>query len=575
MVVITGANLGSVTSVLFGSTISPSFTVNSPSSISAVTPAGQTGKVNVVLTSPYGNATVYAGFEYLGPPAISSVSPNLGPESGGTLITIVGTGLSTVSEVLIAGVPANSLNIIDSTSITVLTPGGPRGLQDVAVTNQYGTTVVPDGFEYKAASGSSSIWSGSEVPAIVSASDSAAVELGVKFRSSVAGYITGVKFYKGATNTGTHTGSLWSSSGTRLATVTFGNETASGWQYQAFAAPWAISAGTTYVVSYHAPVGRYALNQGYFSTSGVDSYPLRALANGEDGSNGVYRYGASGFPNQSWNASNYWVDVVFTTSLAPDTTPPTVASVTPALGASNVSTGTTVTATFSEAMNAASINAGSFELRDASNAVVSAAVTYDAGTKTAVLDPGVDLAAGVTYTARLKGGSGGVADAAGNVLASDFSWSFTTQSVSASTYSIWANTVVPSQPAISDGQAIEIGVKFRSSSPGYITGLRFYKGAANTGTHVGHLWTARGTQLASATFTNETASGWQEVLFAAPVAIAANTTYVVSYHSSSGYFVFNPGYFTRRWQRAFAGAGQRGRRDQRGLQVRDKRVPRQ
>ena len=329
-------------------------------------------------------------------------------------------------------------------SATVL--GGTSGVKDAAG-NPLGenftwsfTTAGSSG------SGSYSIWSGSEVPAIVSASDSAAVELGVKFRSSVAGYVTGVKFYKGATNTGTHTGSLWSSSGTRLATVTFGNETASGWQYQAFAAPWAISAGTTYVVSYHAPVGRYALNQGYFSTSGVDSYPLRALANGEDGSNGVYRYGASGFPNQSWNASNYWVDVVFTTSLAPDTTPPTVASVTPALGASNVSTGTTVTATFSEAMNAASINAGSFELRDASNAVVSAAVTYDAGTKTAVLDPGVDLAAGVTYTARLKGGSGGVADAAGNVLASDFSWSFTTQSVSATTYSIWANTVVP-EPA--------------------------------------------------------------------------------------------------------------------------------
>ncbi len=58
--------------------------------------------------------------------------------------------------------------------------------------------------------------------------------------------------------------------------------------------------------------------------------------------------------------------------------------------------------------------------------------------------------------------------------------------------------------------------KFRSDIAGFITGVRFYKGAANTGTHVGHLWTANGTLLAEATFNAETASGWQQVDFSTP-----------------------------------------------------------
>jgi hypothetical protein len=93
----------------------------------------------------------------------------------------------------------------------------------------------------------------------------------------------------------------------------FSGETASGWQQANFASPISISAGTTYVVSYYSPNGRYAFNQGYFTSTGVDRPPLHALRNGVDGPNGVYRYGSGGgFPNSSWNASNYWVDVVFT-----------------------------------------------------------------------------------------------------------------------------------------------------------------------------------------------------------------------------------------------------------------------
>src|SRR5207253_4276381 len=98
-----------------------------------------------------------------------------------------------------------------------------------------------------------------------------------------------------------------------------------------FSSPVSIAANTTYVVSYYAPAGGYAIDSAYFATAGVNSYPLQALANGVDGGNGVYRYGAGGgFPNLSYNSSNYWVDVLFNATA--DTTPPTVVSQSPAPG---------------------------------------------------------------------------------------------------------------------------------------------------------------------------------------------------------------------------------------------------
>jgi hypothetical protein len=144
--------------------------------------------------------------------------------------------------------------------------------------------------------------------------DTAPVELGVKFRATQNGFVSGVRFYKGSGNTGTHTGSLWSRTGTKLGSVTFTNETASGWQQASFASPIAVTAGTTYVVSYFAPTGRYSVDNSYFASAATTSGPLTALRNGTDGSNGVYRYGTtSGFPSTAYQSSNYWVDLVFTT----------------------------------------------------------------------------------------------------------------------------------------------------------------------------------------------------------------------------------------------------------------------
>jgi hypothetical protein len=112
-----------------------------------------------------------------------------------------------------------------------------------------------------------------------------------------------------------------------------------------------------------------------------------------------------------------------------------------------------------------------------------------------------------------------------------------------SNISIFTNQV-PAPGNDGMGSPLEIGVKFRSSTSGYITGIRFYKTLANTGSHIGELYSyPGGASLAQATFTGETASGWQTVTFSSPVAILANTTYVAAYFSGSGNFTGSANYF--------------------------------
>ena len=150
------------------------------------------------------------------------------------------------------------------------------------------------------------------VPGTPSANDSSAVELGVRFTPSVSGSVLGVRYYQGAGNTGTHLGSLWSTSGTLLAQLTFPASSSIGWQSADFASAVSVTAGTTYVVSYFAPNGHYSADANFFAstyTSGV----LSASA----GTDGVYRYGSTtGFPSSSWASTNYWVDPLFSTAAA-------------------------------------------------------------------------------------------------------------------------------------------------------------------------------------------------------------------------------------------------------------------
>jgi hypothetical protein len=197
-----------------------------------------------------------------------------------------------------------------------------------------------------------SIWTPSlTVPWMVDSNDGAAVEVGLKFQTDVGGIVNGLRFYKAPTNIGTHVGHLWTSSGTQLATVTFTGESASGWQQANFSGQVIIQPATTYVVSYFAPSGHYSDDQYYLGKSGVDQWPLHALKSGADGPNGVFFYGASGFPNQTWFSDSYGVDVVFT----PDLTAPTVALTTPAGGASISGNAVAVSATAGDNLGVAGV----------------------------------------------------------------------------------------------------------------------------------------------------------------------------------------------------------------------------
>jgi hypothetical protein len=271
------------------------------------------------------------------------------------------------------------------------------------------------------------IWSSSTVPANPDAGADNPVNVGVRFQSSVAGTISGIRFYKASTNTGTHIGTLYTDTGTQLAQATFSGESASGWQQVNFT-PVSINANTTYVAAYHNTVGHYSQDNEYFESSAYVNSPLTALKDNPSGDrNGVYAYSSSAvFPNQPWESCNYYVDVVF-----------------------NPASGDT----------------------------------------------------------------------------------------------IWSPSTVPTTVDDNDStNGVNMGVRFQASVAGTISGIRFYKASTNTGTHVGTLYSDTGTQLAQATFTGESASGWQQVNFT-PVSISANTTYVAAYFANNGHFSQDDYYF--------------------------------
>lgn len=247
--------------------------------------------------------------------------------------------------------------------------------------------------------GSYSLWSNSTVPTTAGFADPNPYELGVKFYSDSSGSITAIRFYKGPGNTGTHIAHLWDSQGNLLSTATFTNETASGWQQVTLPNPVPITAGTVYVASYWDPTGHYALNRPYFSAQ-YNNPPLHALANGSNGADGVYIYNKSTQPTTAYQASNYWVDVVFTvgptTSQKASTMPgsgssptaPTLSSISPTLGP--ISGGTLVTINGTNFADGATVSFGS---------AGASSITFVSATQLeAVVPPGPAGNANVTVT---------------------------------------------------------------------------------------------------------------------------------------------------------------------------------
>lgn len=293
-----------------------------------------------------------------------------------------------------------------------------RQMLSAAPATVYSATAAPDANSQNVFDG---IWTGNN-----------GLELGAKFNSDVNGTITGVRFFKGSLNTGPHTGEVWSSGGTLLATASFTNETASGWEQANFSSPVAVTAGTTYVVSYHTDA-QYMAFSPYGLSSEQSNGALHLLADGQNGADGLYSYGGSSvFPTQSYLSGSYWVDAVF------------------------------------------------------SAAATTASTVYSASTAPAASDQNV--------WDGVNGSNGG----------------------------------------------LELGAKFTSDVSGYVTGVQFYKGSLDTGPHTGELWKSGGTLLATASFSGESAAGWEQVNFSSPVAVNAGQVYVVSFHTDAQYMAFSP-----------------------------------
>jgi hypothetical protein len=356
-----------------------------------------------------------------------------------------------------------------------------------------------------------SLFSLNSTPSVITANDSSSVELGVKFTAAASGLITGLRFYKGPQNTGPHVADLWSSTGTLLATATFNNETASGWQQVNFSTPVSITAGVTYVASYHTN-GNYSLDANYFANSLV-SGDLTAPAAG----NGIFTYGSgSVFPTDTFGSSNYWVDVVYTKSIPQPVANNDSGFVVNENGSITIAASTLLA-------NDTDPNGLPLSITGVSNPTNGTA-SYDANAKSVTFTPSAGYAGTASFTYSIADSGGGAASASASLIVND-----------PSTASLFNPTSTPAIVTVNDPSAVELGVKFQASGNGTITGLRFYKGPANTGTHVADLWSSTGTLLATATFTNETAGGWQQVNFATPVAVTAGTTYVASYHTSGDY----------------------------------------
>ncbi len=355
------------------------------------------------------------------------------------------------------------------------------------------------------------IWNSN--PAPISYED-APVELGVKFKSSAPGFVKGIRFFSSNSPSGTYTGHLWTSSGTLLNSAVFTNVTANGWQEVSFATPIAIKADTIYVASYHTKKGNYSATSAGLVNS-VSSGSLTALASNLSGGNGLYMYDSSGkFPTNSFNATNYWVDVVFT----PADYTYTLTSVTDSAGCNN--TGNLQTLTVSLATGCDTLpTVPSLPTAIIGNSTACHGETFNLLLNSATGPGPYDLVInGTTYN---------------NIAVGQTITTLTSQS-----QKIW--DTVPS-PNTYEDSPVELGVKFRSATSGYIKGIRFFSSTTPSGVYAGHLWTAAGSMLDSAVFTNVTANGWQEVLFHSPVAIKADTTYIASYHTTKGHYAATAG----------------------------------
>src|SRR5512147_2791690 len=156
-------------------------------------------------------------------------------------------------------------------------------------------------------------------------------EVGTRFTTTASGAVTRIRYYKLASEGGSHTGKLWDGSGTLLGSVAFTGETSSGWQEATLATPIAIAPGQTYTVS---------VNINSFTPSWSLSPPQPNTTSQLNTTSGAYNIGSSGgYPGTNQTDSFYGQSVLFDDAIA---TPMVLSQ--PTLTATNaISAGFTIT----------------------------------------------------------------------------------------------------------------------------------------------------------------------------------------------------------------------------------------
>lgn len=254
------------------------------------------------------------------------------------------------------------------------------------------------------------------------------VELGMKFQSSVALEVTGIRVYR--VDPRTITGTLWDGDGTRLATGTFADTGTLGWQDLVFSAPVAIRADRTYLATYYSPATRYAFTYGYYANP-LTRGPITALRSVEGDPNGVHCYdvGSCDYPKNGFRDSNYWVSPIWEVApdapVPPQTVPapptdsvaPVVRAAMPRGGEKRIGLKTTIKVTFSEDVRPALLTRANVRLlRAGERKPVPVKLRYDRRRHRLSLDPKGGLRPRSLYRVII---SPAVVDTAGNRLDQD------------------------------------------------------------------------------------------------------------------------------------------------------------
>ena len=157
-VTLTGMNLTGALGVSFDGVPATSVNVVNANTVTAITPAHAVGAVDVAVKTPAGMVRLAGSFQYIVPaPTISSVTPNSGSSSGGTIVTLTGTNFTGATGVTFGGTPGTSFTVVNNTTINAVTPAHAAGAVDVVVTTAGGTGTSVGGFTYYDAPSISSI----------------------------------------------------------------------------------------------------------------------------------------------------------------------------------------------------------------------------------------------------------------------------------------------------------------------------------------------------------------------------------------------------------------------------------